>query len=161
MVRLPRKLDMALTGKRHPFFARFRAGFEPDGLLRGVALELYSDGGWSLDLSDPVMWRALFHCDNAYRIPALDAYRLGLQNPQDFADRLPRLRRSPGNARIEEILDRIARTLDIEPHRVRERELLSRRRFTHYGQPVKDAGRIPLIWNRVKVQANSTGVAVK
>ncbi len=30
-VRLPRALDMALTGKRHPFFARFSAGFEDDG----------------------------------------------------------------------------------------------------------------------------------
>ena len=72
-VRLPRALDMVLTGKRHPFYARFEAGFADDGKLRAVTLELFSDGGWSLDLSDPVLWRALFHCDNAYLIPALDA----------------------------------------------------------------------------------------
>ena len=30
------------------------------------------DGGWSLDLSEPIMWRSLFHCDNAYRLPAVD-----------------------------------------------------------------------------------------
>ena len=72
-VRLPRRLDMALTGKRHPFFARFAAGFDDDGRLDGVAIELYSDGGGRLDLSDPVLGRALFHCDNAYLLPALDA----------------------------------------------------------------------------------------
>ena len=32
-----------------------------DGRLRGMQLELYSDGGWSLDLSEPVLWRAMFH----------------------------------------------------------------------------------------------------
>ena len=69
-VRLPRVLDMALTGKRHPFLARYEAGFAEDGRLRGVRIALYSDGGWSLDLSAPVMSRAMFHCDNAYLLPA-------------------------------------------------------------------------------------------
>ena len=35
--------------------------------------QLYSDGGWSLDLSEPIMWRSLFHCDNAYHLPAVEA----------------------------------------------------------------------------------------
>lgn len=34
-VRLPRHLDMALTGKRHPFLAKFAAGFDERGVLRG------------------------------------------------------------------------------------------------------------------------------
>src|SRR5215510_14169927 len=63
-MRLPRVLDMVLTGKRHPFLARFTAGFDNDGRILGLKLALYSDGGWSLDLSEPVMARALFHCDN-------------------------------------------------------------------------------------------------
>ena len=68
-VRLPRLLDMALTGKRHPFLARYHAGFQKDGQLDGVRIALYSDGGWSLDLSLPVLSRAMFHCDNAYLAP--------------------------------------------------------------------------------------------
>ena len=71
-VRLTRALDIALTGKRHPYLARYTAGLASDGRLEALRLELYSDGGWSLDLSEPVMWRSLFHCDNAYRIPAID-----------------------------------------------------------------------------------------
>ena len=38
-----------------------------------MRVELYSDGGWSLDLSEPIMWRALFHSDNAYNLPAVEA----------------------------------------------------------------------------------------
>ena len=71
-VRLPRALDIALTGKRHPFLARFEAGFDEDGHVQGVRVSLYSDAGWSLDLSDPVMWRAMFHVDNAYYLPVVD-----------------------------------------------------------------------------------------
>ena len=35
-VRLPRHLDMALTGKRHPFLARFHVGFRNDGAYSGT-----------------------------------------------------------------------------------------------------------------------------
>ena len=51
-VRLTRELDMAITGKRHPFLARYVAGLETDGRLNAVRVHLFSDGGWSLDLSD-------------------------------------------------------------------------------------------------------------
>ena len=71
-VRLSRGLDIALTGKRHPFLARFRAGFDEEGRILGLTVSLFSDGGWSLDLSEPVMWRALFHIDNAYFLPAVE-----------------------------------------------------------------------------------------
>src|SRR5215471_7085613 len=71
-VRLTRALDMALTGKRHPFLARYSAGFQDDGRLDGVKISLYSDGGWSLDLSEPVLSRAMFHVDNAYFLPAVE-----------------------------------------------------------------------------------------
>ncbi len=57
-VRLTRALDMALTGKRHPFLARYSAGFTRGWTAGGVRIQLYSDGGWSLDLSEPVLWRA-------------------------------------------------------------------------------------------------------
>ena len=33
-VRLTRQLDMTLTGKRHPYLARYRAGFRTDGPIR-------------------------------------------------------------------------------------------------------------------------------
>src|SRR5215831_13639390 len=39
-VRLPRVLDMALTGKRHPFLARFAASFNRDGGLTGIRASL-------------------------------------------------------------------------------------------------------------------------
>jgi xanthine dehydrogenase large subunit len=149
-VRLPRHLDMTLTGKRHPFLARFTAGFDGDGRLRGVELSLYSDGGWSLDLSEPVMWRALFHCDNAYLIPALDAAGWICKTHKTSQTAFRGFGGPQGMLAIEDILDRIARTLGLEPHVVRERNFYRDGDVTHYEQTVKDAGRISTIWNQLK-----------
>lgn len=149
-VRLPRRLDMMLTGKRHPFYARFRAGFENTGRVRGIELSLYSDGGWSLDLSAPVMWRALFHCDNAYLIPALDATGYVCKTHKTSQTAFRGFGGPQGMMVIEDILDRIARTLQLPPHVVRERNFYREGDVTHYGQQVKDASRISRIWNELK-----------
>jgi xanthine dehydrogenase large subunit len=57
-VRWNRDQDMMITGKRHPFYARFDVGYEPDGKVVAVRAGLVSDGGWSLDLSTAVTDRA-------------------------------------------------------------------------------------------------------
>ena len=59
-VRLPRKLDMILTGKRHPFLAKFEAGFSGEGKIEAAKMSLYADAGWSLDLSEPILCAPCF-----------------------------------------------------------------------------------------------------
>ncbi len=152
-VRLSRTLDMTFTGKRHPFLGRFAVGFDDTGKLEALSLELFSDGGWSLDLSEPVLLRAILHADNAYHLPHVavtgtvckthktsqTAYR-GFGGPQ-------------GMIMIEEILTRVAHTLKLPPEVVRERNFYAQGDTTHYGQPVKDAERIGRIWSELKVSS--------
>jgi len=150
-VQLDRDVDMATTGKRHPFHARFKVGFDDAGKIQGVTAEITSDGGWALDLSESICDRALFHFDNAYYLPAVTvsgrvakthtvshtAFR-GFGGPQ-------------GMVVIEEILDRVARRLDLLPEQVRERNLYrgtGATNTTHYGQLIEDE-RIPLIWDKL------------
>jgi xanthine dehydrogenase molybdopterin-binding subunit B len=71
-MQLDRDVDFALTGKRHPFLARFEVGHDADGRVLAAKIELIADGGWSLDLSVAICDRALFHLDNAYYLPAVD-----------------------------------------------------------------------------------------
>ena len=52
--------------------------------------------------------------------------------------------------KVPDILDRIARTLGLDPHEVRERNFYREGDFTHYGQAVKDAARIGRIWTELK-----------
>ncbi|HEY4185270.1 MAG TPA: xanthine dehydrogenase molybdopterin binding subunit [Polyangia bacterium] len=152
-VRLTRQQDMTMTGKRHPFLARFDVGFAEDGRLLALALELFSDGGWSLDLSAPVLSRAMFHADNCYLLADVEvggrvcrtnmvshtAFR-GFGGPQ-------------GMLAIEEILDRIARRLGLPPDQIRARNFYRDGDVTHYGQVVRDASRVGRIWDELKTSS--------
>jgi len=67
--RLSRRDDMILTGKRHGFHAEWDVGFDNDGRIRAVQFTLAGQCGHSPDLSDAIVDRAMFHCDNAYYYP--------------------------------------------------------------------------------------------
>ncbi len=149
-VRLPRILDMALTGKRHPYFARYTAGLSGDGRLAGVRLDLFSDGGWSLDLSEPIMWRSLFHCDNAYRLPAVDVTGRVCRTHKTSQTAFRGFGGPQAMVVIEDILSAAARRLSIAADVVRERNLYRPDDTTHYGQRVDGAERLGLIWTTVK-----------
>ena len=155
-VQLDRDVDMALTGKRHPFQATFSVGHDRDGRLLAARVELVSDGGWSLDLSQAILDRALFHLDNAYYLPAVQftgrvaktnvasntAFR-GFGGPQ-------------GMLVIEEIVDRVARACRLAPEVVRERNLYrgtGETNRTHYREDIGD-NRIPAIWEQAMREAN-------
>jgi xanthine dehydrogenase molybdopterin binding subunit/xanthine dehydrogenase small subunit len=151
-VRWNRDQDMTLTGHRHPFLARFKVGFDRKGRLLAAKIHLCANGGWSLDLSQAISDRALFHLDNGYYIPAAEfrgqvaktnlasntAFR-GFGGPQ-------------GMVVMEEILDRIARRLGLAPEVVRERNLYHGRGETNttpYGQEIGD-NRLQSIWRELK-----------
>jgi len=151
-VRVNRDLDMMITGKRHPFLAKFKVGYNSDGDLLAAKIELISNGGWSLDLSMPVTDRAVFHLDNAYFIPSVEfsgqvaktnlasntAFR-GFGGPQ-------------GMLVIEEIIDRIARRLGKSPEEIRERNLYRGKgetNTTHYGQEIED-NRLRRVWSELQ-----------
>ncbi len=149
-LRLTRGLDMALTGKRHPFLARYSAGFSREGRIEGIRVGLYSDGGWSLDLSEPVLARAMFHCDNAYYLPNVDLTGYVCRTNKTSQTAFRGFGGPQGMLVIEEILDQAARRLGLPVDEVREKNFYREGQATHYGQPVKDAGRIAAIWSRLK-----------
>jgi xanthine dehydrogenase large subunit len=149
-VRLTRELDMALTGKRHPYLARYTAGFGADGRLDALRLSLYSDGGWSLDLSEAIMWRSLFHCDNAYRLPAVDITGRVCRTHKTSQTAFRGFGGPQAMIVIEEIMSRAAKELGLPAEVVRERNFYREGDTTHYGQRVDQAGRIETIWTELK-----------
>ena len=72
-IRLNRHTDMTATGKRHNFKVFFTVGFTATGKFLALDIKLLSNGGNVLDLSGPVMTRALTHLDNCYFIKSLKA----------------------------------------------------------------------------------------
>jgi xanthine dehydrogenase large subunit len=148
-VRLTRELDMALTGKRHPYLARYSAGFSSDGRLEGVRMAFYSDGGWSLDLSEPIMWRSLFHCDNAYRLPAVEVTGRVCRTHKTSQTAFRGFGGPQAMVVIEEILSQAAQRLPLPADVIRERNLYRDGDVTHYGEPVEGADRLAALWSQL------------
>jgi len=154
-VQLDRDVDMTITGKRHPFFAEYLVGFDGDGHVLAAKVRLVSDGGWAADLSESICDRAVFHLDNSYYLPAVEfSGRVGKTN--NVSHTAFRGFGGPqGMVVIEEILDRVARRLQLAPEVVRERNLYrgsGATNTTHYGQELGD-NRIPAIWNQLRADA--------
>ena len=150
-VRLKRDQDMILTGKRHPFLGRYEVGFDDEGKLLGLSAQLYSDGGWSSDLSEPVMGRALFHIDNAYFVPHLEVSGRVAKTNKTSQTAFRGFGGPQGMLIIEEVLDRVARRLGIEPETVRSRNFYrgdGETNTTHYAQLVLD-NRVQRVWDEV------------
>jgi xanthine dehydrogenase large subunit len=152
-VRLTRRQDMTMTGKRHPFLARYRVGFDGAGKLLALEASLFSDGGWCLDLSAPVLGRALFHVDNCYYVPNIDVMGRVCRTHHQSHTAFRGFGGPQGMLVIEEALDRVARALDLPPHVVRRTNLYREGEETHYGQPVRDADRIHRIWSELSQTA--------
>ena len=66
---LDRDEDIMISGWRHPFSAKYKVGFNNDGLVQALDVQLYNSAGWSMDLSFGVLERGLFHATNGYYVP--------------------------------------------------------------------------------------------
>src|SRR6476620_2174180 len=145
-LRLNRTQDITMTGKRHPFLATWEVGFDEDNRICALRATLTSNGGWSLDLSEPVLARALCHIDNAYWIPTIEVHgRIGKTNrASNTAFR--GFGGPQGMIVIEDILGRCAPLLGVEPEELRRSNLYEPDQTTPYGQPVRHAERHADIW---------------
>ncbi|ARD46287.1 xanthine dehydrogenase molybdopterin binding subunit [Colwellia sp. PAMC 21821] len=137
--KLSRSDDMCMTGKRHPFENNYHVGFDSDGQIKGINIEVNGNCGYSPDLSDAIVDRAMFHSDNAYFLDQATvtgnrcklntvshtAYR-GFGGPQ-------------GMMTIEMVMDDIARYLGKDPLEIRKINLYGKddRNVTHYHQTVE------------------------
>lgn len=149
-IRLFRDDDMKITGKRHRFLTKYKAGFDDEGNLLAVDVELNSDGGCATDLSFAVMQRAMLHVDNAYYVPNLRVIgRVWKTNlPSNTAFR--GFGGPQGMAAIETVIDRIARFLRRDAAEIRQKNFygIDSRNTTHYEQVV-EANRLPMIYDQL------------
>lgn len=132
--KLSRSDDMCMTGKRHPFENNYHVGFDEQGQIKGIDITVNGNCGYSPDLSDAIVDRAMFHSDNAYYLDQATvtgnrcklntvshtAYR-GFGGPQ-------------GMMTIEMVMDDIARYLGKDPLEIRKINLYGddERNETHY-----------------------------
>nr|CAB3500389.1 unnamed protein product [Digitaria exilis] len=152
---LDRDVDMISSGQRHSFLGRYKVGFTNDGKILALDLEIYNNGGNSLDLSLAVLERAMFHSDNVYDIPNIrvsgqvcftnfpsnTAFR-GFGGPQ-------------GMLITENWIHHMALELQRSPEDIKELNFHSDGTVMHYGQLLQNC-RISSVWDELKASCNVT-----
>ncbi|PKG49380.1 MULTISPECIES: xanthine dehydrogenase molybdopterin binding subunit [Halomonadaceae] len=136
-LRLPRSEDMRATGKRHPFHNRYRLAIDSQGVLQGGEITVIGDCGYSPDLSDAIVDRAMFHADNAYSLgeAQVTGHRAKTHTASNTAFR--GFGGPQGMMIIEAAMDDIARKIGEDPLTIRKRNFYrDGREVTHYGQQV-------------------------
>jgi xanthine dehydrogenase large subunit len=145
-LRLDRDEDMAITGKRHDFHVAYDVGYRPDGVIEALQITYAGRAGCSLDLSQGVIDRTMFHADNTYFLPevTIDTRRLRTDTVSNTAFR--GFGGPQGMLGMERVIDRIAWATGKDPLDVRKANLYrAGADVTPYGQTVDDGIALPLI----------------
>ncbi|KAL5278948.1 XDH.2 family protein [Megaselia abdita] len=151
-ISLDRDEDMMITGTRHPFYYTYKVGFNKDGKINALEVDLYCNAGWTMDLSFSVMERAMNHVDNCYKIenvkitgyvckthlPSNTAFR-GFGGPQ-------------GMFVSEHYIRDVADITGIDYSKVMELNFYKQRDLTYYNQELTDMN-IQRCWNECIAQS--------
>ncbi|WP_432468074.1 xanthine dehydrogenase molybdopterin binding subunit [Agarivorans sp. Z349TD_8] len=137
-IRLPRSIDMAATGKRHPFYNRYQLGLSKQGLIESAKIEVNGLCGHSPDLSDAIVDRAMFHTDNAYSLNRAEVVGHRLKTDMVSHTAFRGFGGPQGMILIEQAMEDIAIATQQDALDVRYLNLYQQDNCTtHYGMPVE------------------------
>ncbi|EPS65688.1 hypothetical protein M569_09089, partial [Genlisea aurea] len=149
---LDRDVDMMITGQRHSFLGKYKVGFTNVGKVLALDLEIFNNGGNSLDLSHAVLERAMFHSDNVYEIPNVRIVgKVCLTNlPSNTAFR--GFGGPQGMLIAENWIQRIAMEVKKSPEEIREINFQREGSMLSYGQRLEQFT-LDRLWNELKASS--------
>ncbi len=150
--RLGREADMRMTGKRHPFQHEYKVGFDENGKILGVDYQIAAACGYSPDLSDAIVDRAMFHCDNAYFLKNAKINGLRCKTNTVSHTAFRGFGGPQGMMLAEAVIEDIAHYLGKDPLQIRQENFYQSGQTTPYGQTVED-NLIPEIVSQLSEQA--------
>jgi xanthine dehydrogenase/oxidase len=157
---MPRDNDTSMTGKRHPYYGQYQIAIDDGsqnpadkGLIRGMDVKFYGDGGAFYDCSFIVSNCIQLRVDNAYKVQnfssTLDVYRTNTAPNTAF--------RSFGDIQgkivTENAIDDAAYSIGMDPIEVREKNLYRVGDVTPFGQALTYCY-IREVWEYLKEQAD-------
>lgn len=135
---LDRSDDLKWTGKRHPYFADYKVGFDDDGKITALECNIYANGGYYEDFTEAIMERSVLCLNGCYHIkdikitgsccktnyPANTAFR-GFGAPQ-------------ATLIMEEIIYRVSNATGIAVEEVQKRNFYKEGELAPFGMPMVD-----------------------
>jgi xanthine dehydrogenase/oxidase len=145
---LERDVDMCNSGQRHAFWAKYKAAASKDGKLQALDIEIYANAGFSEDLSTSILSRATLHIDSCYKWPNLAVKGFLCKTNQPSHTAFRGFGAPQGQLIGEQVIDHLARALNIENEKLRRANLYLQGMATHYGQKL-EKWTIPEQWQRI------------
>ena len=141
---------MTITGGRHPFRGEYKVGFTNEGIVKALDVKVYNNGGFTHDLSYPVLERAMLFQDSCYKIPNIrfeQEYMLSLIHFYRVVGKACKTNMPShtafrgfggpqGHLIAETWMDHMASVLNKPAHEVREKNLYNEGELTYYKFPV-------------------------
>jgi xanthine dehydrogenase/oxidase len=155
LLTLPRDVDMLTTGHRHCFMSKYNASAritEDGAKLESLQIELYSNGGWGMDLSGPIVDRAILHVDGVYYFPNIDIMGVACKTAQAPHTAFRGFGGPQGIAACEHVMDHLAVACNVPKDIFRRSNFYSDNQTTHFGMDVgQSSGKwnVPSIWDRM------------
>ena len=149
---LNRDEDVATSGQRHPFLARWKVGVNKDGKLLALDADVYCNGGHTQDLSGAVVERSLTHIDGVYKIPHVHV-RGRVAKTNTVSNTAFRGFGGPQGMFISETyMEEVADHLGIPVEELRRRNMYKPNDTTHFNQRLQD-WHIPLMYDQVMTES--------
>ena len=149
---LNRDDDIATSGQRHPFLARWKVAVNQDGKLQALDADVFANAGWSQDLSGAVIDRSLSHIDGCYHFPNIHV-RGRLAKTNTVSNTAFRGFGGPQGMFIAETyMEEVADRLRMPVEKLREINMYKPNEKTHFNQELKD-WHVPLMFQQVLSEA--------
>lgn len=145
---LDRDEDMMLCGQRHPFLGKYRVGFNSEGKILALEVALFSNAGYSADLSIAVMERAVSHSDNVYMIPNVTIHGKVCKTNLHSNTAFRGFGGPQGMAVTETWMNHVAEYLNVPVENIRSLNMYKEGDTTHFNQRLENF-QIPRIWSEL------------
>jgi len=151
-----RQEDIIATTKRHPSRVRHRTGVKRDGTLVAMDVDVLLDGGAYITLSPVVLSRAVLHAAGAYACPnvRIRGRVLATNTPPNGAFR--GFGAPQSLFAVERQMDKVARTLGLDPFEIRIRNAYRQGDLTPTGQVLKESVSAVAVLEKAKAAARFT-----
>ena len=150
---LNRDEDIMTSGQRHPFLGKWKVAVSKEGKLQAFDADVFSNGGWSQDLSAAVVDRALSHIDGCYHIPNVHV-RGRICKTNTVSNTAFRGFGGPQGMFIgEQMMEEVADHLGMPVEKLREINLYQPEQETHFKQALQD-WHVPLMWEQVIAESD-------
>ena len=162
---LNRDTDMSITGGRHSFLARYKAGAILDecgtAKLHALDVRLFNNGGSAFDLTGPVLDRALFHVDNCYYWPNFHSVGTPCKTSQPPHTAFRGFGGPQGMVICEHIMDHLALACGVSVDKLRRDNLYTLEDSTPFGMrfggEFTGKWNVPRMWDRLHRELDVPG----